>query len=75
MKTENNHIIAKANSIYKKISRAAMKADRNPEEVTLIAVTKTVDIERIMGAIDAGLRIFGESRVQEAQKKIAECGL
>lgn len=36
----------------------------------LVAVTKTVGAERIRHAIDAGLRIFGENRVQEAQKKI-----
>lgn len=47
-----------------------MRAGRNPEDVTLIAVTKTVSLERINGAIDAGLRIFGENRVQEAQKKV-----
>lgn len=70
MKTEGNSIAEKASDIYKRMSRAAMKADRNPEDVTLIAVTKTVDIGHIIEAIDAGLRIFGESRVQEAQRKV-----
>lgn len=70
MKTESNSISEKASDVYKRMSRAAMKADRNSEDVTLIAVTKTVDIERIIEAIDAGLRIFGESRVQEAQRKV-----
>lgn len=70
MKTEGNSIAEKASDVYKRMSRASMKADRNPEDVTLIAVTKTVDIERIIEAIDAGLRIFGESRVQEAQRKV-----
>ncbi|KAF0143411.1 MAG: hypothetical protein FD156_2672 [Nitrospirae bacterium] len=58
-------------SIYKRMSHAAMRAGRNPEDIKLIAVTKTVSIERVKQAVDAGLRIFGESRVQEAQKKIS----
>lgn len=49
-----------------------MRAGRNPEEVKLVAVTKTVDVEKIMEALNAGLRIFGENRVQEAQKKIQD---
>ncbi len=56
--------------LYKRISRAAIKAKRDPFEVNLIAVTKTVEIERIREAADAGLRLFGENRVQEAQDKI-----
>jgi pyridoxal phosphate enzyme (YggS family) len=48
-----------------------MRAGRSPDEVKLIAVTKTIGIETIKEAIDAGLRIFGENRVQEAQKKIS----
>ncbi len=59
-------------SIYKRMSHAAMRAGRIPEDIKLIAVTKTVSIEKIKQAVDAGLRIFGESRVQETQKKIAD---
>lgn len=47
-----------------------MKAGRNPDDVKLVAVTKTVSVDRIKEAIDLGIRIFGENRVQEAQKKI-----
>lgn len=57
-------------AIYKRISHAAIKAGREPSDVKLIAVTKTVGIERIREAMDAGLRVFGENRVQEAQKKV-----
>ncbi|MGO9016565.1 MAG: YggS family pyridoxal phosphate-dependent enzyme [Dissulfurispiraceae bacterium] len=64
MLTEN------ASAILKKISHAAMRAGRSPDVVKLIAVTKTVEIEKIKEAVDIGLRIFGENRVQEAQKKI-----
>jgi pyridoxal phosphate enzyme (YggS family) len=70
-----NLLIENISTIYKRISHAAMRAGRNPEDVMLIAVTKTVDIETIKEAIDAGLRVFGENRVQEAQKKIQDSGL
>jgi len=56
--------------IYLRMSRAAMKADRSPDEVQLIAVTKTVAVDAIRDAVDCGLRVFGESRVQEAKRKI-----
>jgi pyridoxal phosphate enzyme (YggS family) len=59
-------------NIYRRISHAAMRVERDPCDVKLIAVTKTVDTERIKEAIDWGLRIFGESRVQEAKAKIDE---
>ncbi|MCL0096219.1 YggS family pyridoxal phosphate-dependent enzyme [Thermodesulfovibrionales bacterium] len=54
------------------MSYAAMRAGRSPEEVKLIAVTKTVKIEIIKEAIDGGLRVLGENRVQEARAKIEE---
>lgn len=58
-------------NIYRKISYAAMRAGRNPHDVKLVAITKTVGFERIKEAIDLGLRTFGESRVQEAEEKIS----
>jgi len=56
--------------IYRKMAHAAMRAGREPSEVTLISVTKTVDIDLIRKAVDIGLREFGENRVQEAQRKV-----
>lgn len=44
--------------------------NRSPEEVTLVAVTKTVEPERIQEAVDAGAGILGENRIQEAETKI-----
>ncbi len=58
-------------AIQKKINQAASSSGRNPDEITLIAVTKTVGLEKIREAVDAGLRIFGENRIQEAQTKIS----
>jgi hypothetical protein len=66
----NDSVLERITMIYKQISDAAMKADRNPMDITLIAVTKTVSVEGIREAIDAGLRSFGENRVQEARDKI-----
>lgn len=52
------------------ISLAAQQSGRQPSEVTLIGVTKTVPIERIQMAIDCGLSDLGENRVQEAMEKM-----
>ncbi len=51
--------------VQEQIKAAASRAGRNPEDITLMAVTKTVPPERIRDAYHAGLRIFGENRVQE----------
>ncbi|TAD77519.1 MAG: YggS family pyridoxal phosphate-dependent enzyme [Sphingomonadales bacterium] len=51
------------------IARVCKPARREPAEVTLIAVSKTHDAEAIRPLIDAGQRVFGENRVQEAQGK------
>lgn len=67
----DTRLVENIKTIYRRISHAAMRVERNPVDVKLVAVTKTVDTERIKEAIDWGLRIFGESRVQEAKKKIS----
>ncbi len=64
-------LISRLSDLYKRMSHAAMRAGRSPEEINLIAVSKTVSIERIKEAIDAGQRVFGENRVQEAREKIS----
>jgi PLP dependent protein len=57
-------------SIRRRIESAARRAGRNPEEITLMAVSKTFGPERIREAYGAGLRVFGENRVQEFSGKI-----
>ena len=66
----DTQLIENISRIYRRISHAAIRAGRKPEDIKLIAVTKTISIQQIKEAIDAGLRIFGESKVQEAQKKV-----
>ena len=60
--------------VMEKIERAARKAGRDPNEIKLVAVSKTVEAARIKEAIEAGASILGENYVQEAQKKIEEIG-
>jgi pyridoxal phosphate enzyme (YggS family) len=56
-------------AVRSNIARACKPARRKPEDVTLIAVSKTHDAATIQPLIDAGQRVFGENRVQEAQGK------
>jgi PLP dependent protein len=57
--------------ISDRISKAAARAGRRPEEIRLVAVSKTVGADAVFEAIEAGQTIFGENRVQEAMDKIA----
>jgi PLP dependent protein len=56
------------------IAGAALRARREVSDIRLMAVTKTVDDDRIMEAIEAGVDIIGESYVQEAKRKIEKMG-
>jgi PLP dependent protein len=60
--------------VRERIARAAERAGRRADDVVLIGVSKTVDVERIRAALTAGLGALGENRVQEAKAKIAELG-
>lgn len=63
-------IEANLSEIRSRIAVACRKAGRNPEAVELIAVSKTFPLEMIREAADSGQRVFGESRLQEAEPKI-----
>jgi len=63
---------AALSAIQHKIARAARAAGRNPGDVTLTAVCKQQPWDRIQPVLDAGQRVFGENRVQEAQSRWAE---
>jgi pyridoxal phosphate enzyme (YggS family) len=58
-------------AIRERIARAAARVHRNPDSIPLMAVSKTVEPERIKEAYAAGLRLFGENRVQEFEGKSA----
>ncbi|MBX3277557.1 MAG: YggS family pyridoxal phosphate-dependent enzyme [Acidobacteria bacterium] len=68
---ETSGIGARLAGIRAQISAACLRSNRSTDEVTLVAVSKTVSVERIRSGISAGLRVFGENRVQEAGEKIA----
>jgi PLP dependent protein len=52
------------------IAAACARANRNPADVTLIAVSKTHPAEAVLEAVSAGVQHFGENRVEEAENKI-----
>jgi pyridoxal phosphate enzyme (YggS family) len=58
-------------AVRERIARAATRAGRQPGEITLVAVSKTHPPERVREAFAAGVRHFGENKVQEAEAKVA----
>ncbi len=58
-------------AVRERIARAAERASRLPSDVTLVAVSKTHPAQAVREAFAAGVRDFGENRVQEAEPKIA----
>lgn len=65
-------IVTNLNTVKAAIATAEKEAHRNKGSVTLVAVSKTFDADAIRPALDAGQRVFGENRVQEAQAKWPE---
>ncbi|MFN0279530.1 MAG: YggS family pyridoxal phosphate-dependent enzyme [Pyrinomonadaceae bacterium] len=57
-----------------RIEKAAERAGRKADEIKLMAVSKTQPVETLRDAIAAGVNVFGENKVQEAEGKIAEIG-
>jgi PLP dependent protein len=58
--------------IQKRIAEASTRSNRKPGKIVLLAITKTISVDMIRQAFDAGLRDFGENRVQEVLGKIGE---
>ena len=65
-----NEIAANLERVGGEIAAAAVRSGRSPNEIELIAVTKTHPAEKVQAAVEAGQTLFGESRVQEARAKI-----
>ncbi len=61
--------------VRRKIERAAQRSERNADEIRLVAVSKTHPAEILREASAAGANVFGENKVQEADRKISEIGL
>lgn len=58
--------------VQEQINQACERAQRDPADITLVAVSKTHPVDLIMQAVEAGLQHFGESRVEESSVKIPE---
>ena len=59
-------------AVLARIAAACARAGRDPSGVTLVAVSKTVDVHRLRQAVEAGITTLGENRVQEAAAKVGE---
>lgn len=59
--------------IQESIRQACVQSHRNPDDVKIVAVSKTKPVEDIRRVFNSGLRIFGESKIQEAAEKIEAC--
>jgi len=57
-------------TVYKQLEEAALRTNRDPKEITVLAVSKLQPVEKIRSAYDAGIRFFGESYVEEALPKM-----
>lgn len=60
--------------VIDRIQEACLRVGREPAEVQLVAVTKTLSSDTVRAGLDAGLKIFGENYIQEARTKIEEIG-
>ena len=67
-------IRANLGRVQEAVARACARAGRSPDHVLLIAVSKTMDVERVRQAVAAGVAALGENRVQEAREKIETLG-
>ena len=71
---EGTSLLERVERVRARISKAAQRSNRSPEEITLVAVSKTHPVKAIHDALLAGLTDFGENRIQEAETKIPVIG-
>jgi pyridoxal phosphate enzyme (YggS family) len=62
-------VAARVRTVLDEIQRAAIRTGRAPHAIRLVAVSKTVSVEHLREAVDAGIRHVGENRLQEALPK------
>lgn len=62
-------VAARLGRVRERVENAARASGRDPDSITLIGVSKTQPVESLEAAFEAGLTVFGENRVQEAQAK------
>jgi pyridoxal phosphate enzyme (YggS family) len=71
MNSDYERIAFNISTVRKKISEAARQSGRSPDDVRLMAVSKTRSFKDVLAAYAAGVRLFGENRVQEALEKFS----
>ena len=67
-------MIKRIQNIKKRIEEAAGECGRDPSTVRLVAVSKTIPVNRVREAIEAGVTVLGENYVQEAREKFNRFG-
>ncbi|HEY7834919.1 MAG TPA: YggS family pyridoxal phosphate-dependent enzyme [Ktedonobacterales bacterium] len=68
---DQDDLAARVRAVRERVRAAAARAGRSPDDVLIVAVSKTVDAERVRAAYELGLKTFGENRVQEARAKLS----
>lgn len=68
--TTEAQVASNLEAIRRNIRSACERCGRDPQEVTILGASKSQPIERLVWAWEAGVRVFGENRVQEAQAKM-----
>ncbi len=74
MPADREDVRRNVDEVRSRIAAAATRSGRNPEDVSVIAVTKTVEAEQIRWAMEAGIHELGENYVQELRRKREEIG-
>jgi len=72
MSSKDSGLQGRLARVHERISAAAVAAGRDPGEITLLAVSKTFSADRVIDAVRAGQRAFGENYVHEGAEKIAQ---
>jgi pyridoxal phosphate enzyme (YggS family) len=75
MPAHDEALARRAREVRERVAAAAERSGRAANSVLIVAVSKTIPVERIRAAYDLGFTTFGENRVQEAREKIAALSL
>ena len=70
--TSSLQVAANLDTIRQRVQAACQRCGREPSEITIVGASKHQPIERLRWAWEAGLRVYGENRVQEAADKIPQ---
>ena len=67
---EKKELQERVKSVIERVNNAAVQAGRDPSEITLVAATKMNDAERVQAAIEAGIRVCGETVCRSCRKSM-----